>query len=1007
MPTQSFNTQSGWAKFNVPKGVDRVIVDLKGAGSGANRGGRVQGQIKVKDDDVLYVLVGGQGKAPDNRQGGAGGPGGGGGGGDASAGKDGGRGGGGASAIRMNSNDGTIKAVAGGAGGHSGDNGDGGEGGASTGQHGWLGNAGTGNVGNAVGGSQSQAGKGGTSSAGGGFDGSDGESGGLGKGGHGGQQTNASSGSHGGGGGGGGYRAGGGGAASAIGQTPGGGGGGGSNFTGGLFTGVSSVQGGGGTGDGSVTITWNSPPPANQPPTTPGSVKVDGKNESSNMSTRSTGKVRISAEVRDPDAHTVDPVHTGDPSTQSHQKARLVVHFSASKKFTHVSTVRSSYVDYGKRAEVVLHGLDSNTLYYARLLSEDIHGKQSINYNGISFWTNRHPDEPNLVAPSDNIVVQDTDAVTFDWSFKDPDDGDSQTAFTLRWRRAAQGTANDKPSDWTVVEKKTRDTAWVISAGTFRSGAYYEWEVRTRDEQGAWGRFALPRAFYCQGSSSTPRLTYPIRGQSVDVSDDVTFKWKFRDPADQATQDYADLRWRVKDTTDWITYTATGSVPGSAGEWTLAADHFMPGFAYEWEVRTNASTTTQYSDWSEPETFHVFAGLAPAVTDSSLLTEFAGSLGCGTHRVFVYDRGGKILRGEITPLTSVQWTRNRDEMGNCLIVTNGFGSDCGSLLKATHTWMNELVVYRDGERVFEGPITLIEDSRDGFKIEAKDVLGYVYRRILRQGFNDSYHVVNGVVEGLPSVVERATQIIADALVRDDPNVLRHLTPLNYPDDARESRVVPDYSVSAYEEIDDMAANSGLDYSVIGRRIILNDTHRAVGRLPEFRPEYFNDPPKITEYGMQLADYYASTNNAGLWGAVEHKDSPYGGVEILVSSFSEVGAAAGEKLSRAKQQAVRQVLIEQAKRGIASRYPAPYVVRVPDNNRLVPETPVGINQLVPGVWIPLRASGTVIEISQWQKLDQVQVSEAAGDEEVRVTMSPAPNRGQDPDAEGADVAQETP
>jgi hypothetical protein len=126
----------------------------------------------------------------------------------------------------------------------------------------------------------------------------------------------------------------------------------------------------------------------------------------------------------------------------------------------------------------------------------------------------------------------------------------------------------------------------------------------------------------------------------------------------------------------------------------------------------------------------------------------------------------------------------------------------------------------------------------------------------------------------------------------------------------------------------------------------------------------------------------------------------------VSSFGEDAAGSTEVLTAAQQQAAVEVLTEQANRGIASRYPAPYIVRVPDNSQLMPDVPVGINQLVPGVWIPLRAQGTAVEIAQWQKLDQVQVTQDDSGEQVKVTMSPAPNAGQDPDAEGDDTQDAT-
>jgi len=997
MPSRTFTAQGGWQTFAVPDGIDRVTLDLKGAGSGTAHGGRVRGQLKVKKTDVLYLLVGEAGKAASGRNGGATAAGGGGAGGDGSTGRNGGRGGGGAAAVRLNSSDGSIKAVAGGAGGSSGDSGEGGHGGAATGLHGSLGNAGAGQVGNATGGTQTQGGNGGVSGADASLSGGNATDTTLTRGGKGGEWPSQNT--HGGGGGGGGYHAGGGGAAALIGITPGGGGAGGSNYTGGLFTGVASDQGGGTTGDAVIVVSWVSPAPANQPPGSPSEVRIDGKPEADGLSTKSTGRVTVSAVVRDSDSTTVDPDKPGDPATQKHQKVRLLVRYSASSRFTNTAVVRSDLVESGKRAEVVLTGLSTNTHYFLRIYAEDAKGLDSGNYNGANFWTNRPPLEPDLQSPSDNAVVLDTDTVTFDWAHHDPDSGDGQAEFQIRWRRAA--TADDPPAAWVTHGKRTTFDNFTADPGTFKSGVYYDWTVRTRDGQNAWGPWAPPRSFFSLGNANPPKLLYPTGMRAVDVTVPLVLQWNFRDPTAGVTQTKADYRFRVVGTTDWVTVLGDTTEPGDDRSWTVPEDTFVPGLHYEWQMRTYHSTDPNPSDWSDSERFVTHGGLGslsgPVTFD---LTEDQGVLGCGTHRVFVYDRGGIVPRGEITPLSKVQWTRKRDDLGNMIITTNGFGDDCGALLADTHTWIHELVVFRDGERVMEGPITLIEDSTEGFTIEAKDVMGYVYRRIMRQGYNDAFHTVNGVEEGLLTVVERGGLLIADALARNDPNVLPYVTLFTFPDDARESRTQPDFAKTAWEELDDLAANAGLDYSTIGRRIILNDTHRPIGRLPEFRSEYFDDPPKITEYGMLLADYYAVTNNAGLYAAVEHEDSPYGGVEILVSAFNENAATDAATMTPAQQEAVVKVLLEQAKRGIASRYPAPYIVRVPDNSMLVPETPVGINQLVPGVWIPLRAQGTVIEISQWQKLDMVQVIEEAGKEQVRVTMSPAPNQGQDPDAESA-------
>ena len=77
-----------------------------------------------------------------------------------------------------------------------------------------------------------------------------------------------------------------------------------------------------------------------------------------------------------------------------------------------------------------------------------------------------------------------------------------------------------------------------------------------------------------------------------------------------------------------------------------------------------------------------------------------------------------------------------------------------------------------------------------------------------------------------------------------------------------------------------------------------------------------------------------------------------------------------------------------------------MVRVPDNSTLSPDLNVGINQLVPGVWIPIRCDGGIRTVSQWQKLDAVGVRQDANGETISVTMGPAPNDGSDPDADAA-------
>jgi hypothetical protein len=987
VPSKELAYTGTWQRWDVPNKVEWVDVVVDGAGSDTTPGGEVTGRINVKKVARLYILVGEKGAlagAPTVGGGGA-------------AGGPGGWSGGGASVIRSSTTTGAVKAVAGGAGGASADGGKGGAGGGDVGQAGMFGTAGVGDVGAATGGTQAQGGNGGSSAAAAALAGSDASDDVLATGGRGGVPSRT--GALAGGGGGGGYHPGGGGVAGWTGETPGGGGGGGSNYATAL-TSYSTTQAAGGTGHGRVTLTWVTPPPANQPPSPPTDVKLGpgkGTDYAEEMSTFSTGDLQVLATVKDSDSATV----------------RLHLEYSPDASFSTVKTAESKFVAKNKQATINLTGLAQNTLWYGRLYAKDKQGLLSTNYTSLKFWTNRAPDPPTILTPGPNATLSDLDSALFAWNHTDPDHPDGgahPSGFNLEWRRASTPLFQAGP--WrSVTFLDTEAETYVGDPADFKASQTYEWHVRTRDEQQLWGPFSAIASFTVLGATAPAWLVSPINDEAVSAADDINLVWLFRDPVPGSAQATADLRYQLVGADDWVTVLGDSGVPGSVEGLLLPAGTLVPG-RYRWQIRTTSDGTGLPGDWSDDGFFWVVG--APAVVTTAPVQpprQIEARLGCGHHTVWVYRRGGQVPVGEIKPLTTLTWNRKRDDISTCVFTTNGFDYDCGSLLRDIHCWTHEVVIFRDGERVFEGPITLLTDTPTGFTVEASDVWRYVYRRILRQGYNDVFRVVNGVQVGMRSAVSRARQIAMNALAPDDPNVLNYLTSLDFPDDARESRAVPDFSSTAWEEIDSLAATGGIDYTSVGRRTIIWDTHRPLGRLPELRTEHFSDPPVISEYGMSLATDMAVTNNNGVYGLVSRRPEgevgPYGIVEQLSSAYGESTddtGAASDTLTEEALANLQQVLTDQAERNIAHRYPTPQIVRVPDNSSLDPETPVHINHLVPGVWVPLRANGVVRSIAQWQKLDLLTVTEDAQGEKVTVTFTPAPNAGEDPDATG-DVTAE--
>lgn len=1033
MASRTFGQPDGWKSFTVPEGITQVTITAEGGSSGGRAGGKAGGTFKCDPGTTLWVAVGGAGKQAQGRNGGGRAPGGGGKGGDGNGSGDGGNGGGGATVVRLGTADGTILVVAGGAGGTSGDGGSGGLGGADAGQDGGIGNAGNGTIFPARGGSTTNPGSGGSSSGGKKYAGADADKGKLGQGGTGGS-VNAGR-SHGGGGGGGGYTAGGGGPASAVQNNPGGaptrqfpagGGGGGANYVHDLMTGRFSSRGGAAGGDGVVVLEWSDTPFVNNPPTAPTNVTINGEPESPDMTTKSMGTVVIGADIDDPDIG---------------QQVRLMLLIGYKTPEGNpvewqmvTAPTEQSANEFGQSAESVTHtltltGLQLNTNYTGRLYTIDEKGQISGSfrsaggrpaldfvegYQSISFWTNRPPYAPTLDTPAENTQVDVGTDIDFSWIYGDPDQGETQGAWHLRYRTAATPTQSAGP--WIDRSAVSATEAVTLPADLFRGNTNYEWSVRTRDPEGSWGPWAAAHSFFVQADATPPQLLSPINDVAVETGSAQTFGWLFRDSNSDVSQTNADLRYRVFGSDEWTVLYGDPDpgTPGSAGSWPLAALDLRDYLHYEWQVRTYTSVGGLVSDWSHSQSFWTIPKAGSGLSSPIVTTpRIQPPLGSGHNRVWVYDRGGKIPRGELTNLSQVQWMRRRDDVGYCNVTIDNFDDDLLRLLGQSHTWQHELVVFRESggrtERVFEGPLTFKQDSYDRFRLQALDCMGYLKRRVIRQGYNDSYQIIDGVQVGLRTVVERAAQLVKNALAYDDPNLIPYLTTIVAGSDARQSRVVPDFSKSVFDEIDSLAADSGLDYTTVGRRIVLWDTHNPIGKLPELGNGDISTFPVLTEYGMQGATLYAVTDGSGVYGLATRGEglngvSPlYGALEMVASAY---GVLEGEvvdnsTLTEAQLEALQRTYAEQSERNIAHRYPVPIEVRVPEGARLSPEVNIGINQLVPGVWIPVRAKSRLMEIAQWQKLDQVMVTEDKSGEQVTVIMNPAPNGGQDLDAEPGD------
>ncbi len=354
-----------------------------------------------------------------------------------------------------------------------------------------------------------------------------------------------------------------------------------------------------------------------------------------------------------------------------------------------------------------------------------------------------------------------------------------------------------------------------------------------------------------------------------------------------------------------------------------------------------------------------------------------------SHRAFVHDRGGVQRIDEMVNLGRVIWGRVRDDTSEASVDISAVYCDPqASLLNQLEPGRHELVIYRGEERVWEGPISRLAYTSSGVSIFARDVTHYLAKLAMESAYT-SY----------PSefVIDRVMRILNTELTRKDlaeaavglvsVNILPFITAHQLPTDAKTLAKTVAMQYTVFEHLDTLAADYGIDYTVVGRALHLWDTHQPLGQTQTVTEADFLGDMTVTVYGMELGTRAISTDGQGIYGDFGGADPYYGLWERLDTAYDE-DTADGPPPSQTELQS-------QAIRNLAGRNPTPLQVRIPDNSTLNPNGVLSMTDLVPGVWIPMRATLLTKNISQIQKLDTMTVTAEPGKETITVTLYPAP------------------
>ncbi|AWY05390.1 minor tail protein [Microbacterium phage Metamorphoo] len=367
------------------------------------------------------------------------------------------------------------------------------------------------------------------------------------------------------------------------------------------------------------------------------------------------------------------------------------------------------------------------------------------------------------------------------------------------------------------------------------------------------------------------------------------------------------------------------------------------------------------------------------------------------HRISIKDRGGSRHVENLIDIASVEWGRKRDTKSSAQFTISGRACDAqADIIRAVAdaTGRYEVVIHRGDDRVWEGPLRRVETVRDNAMFLATDVKEYLDHTSLSVPWPNS----DG---GGPTLMgERIEQIITHELTEpyqmltnsgavevprweqlDPPiNVLPFLTV--YPGTVLTRSSTEEFEMLLGEHIDNLV-DGGMDFTVVGRRIIFWDSALSIGQTRVLTDADFLGDIKVIRYGSDhwsISHLSASQADEDAERGVGHAGAPhpyYGVWENIVSMQSEEGTS----------EPTQTELNSQAQRDILHRTPVPLEVRVPDNVGIRLTDDLTIQHLVPGVIMPVTTAKNIQVVTQPQRLDEMKVVETAAGEVITVNLSP--------------------
>ncbi|MFF9265808.1 hypothetical protein [Streptomyces longwoodensis] len=371
------------------------------------------------------------------------------------------------------------------------------------------------------------------------------------------------------------------------------------------------------------------------------------------------------------------------------------------------------------------------------------------------------------------------------------------------------------------------------------------------------------------------------------------------------------------------------------------------------------------------------------------------TLGCAaTYVARLHWRGGALPyeAAVMDELTEVTWSRTINDVSEAsvTVLKSDVSSECCRALGQAEPWVHELTIYRDGELVWQGPITKTISRRDTIVIQAQDVTAWfdhlvnTWRVTYTTATPDSAGRAAGPIPEIAYNHIRLNMLASPLNVADYAGIMEYMT-YRVSRNMRRTRFRKDGSKgnaiwTAYlGDILREWAKRGLTWTAIGRHVLLrghpDENTRAQARLT--MDDFIGDVEVIKD-GTQAGTYgYATSQkediSVGKTLGYGRTKTAYGRLDRLVELTDD--DVTDTDLRMAAQEAV------------SGRYPIPVAISVPDGAALAPTAPVVVRQLVPGERFDVVAENFCQPVLQGFVLTDVEGSWQNGQEKIGVTLTP--------------------